>query len=82
MNQESADAARTPRLLRHYINGEFVASATTFADVSPVDGTLVAEAEISAMQARDPALAQAYAALSTLAARLAREGAALSRART
>lgn len=43
MNQEPADAARAPRLLRHYIDGEFVATATTFADVSPVDGTLVAQ---------------------------------------
>lgn len=40
--------------------------------------TAVVQAEITAMQARDPALAQAYAALSTLAARLAREGAALA----
>jgi len=28
----------TPSLLRHYIDGEFVASAKTFANVSPVDG--------------------------------------------
>ncbi len=36
--------------------------------------TAVVQAEIAALQASDPALAQAYEALSTLAARLAREG--------
>ena len=62
MNQESADAARTPRLLRHYINGEFVASATTFADVSPVDGTLVAQVCEADAAAVDQAVRAARAA--------------------
>ncbi|RDU96701.1 2-hydroxymuconic semialdehyde dehydrogenase [Trinickia dinghuensis] len=42
MNQEASGAAHAPRLFRHYIDGEFVASATTFDDLNPVDGTLVA----------------------------------------
>ncbi|QBR00955.1 2-hydroxymuconic semialdehyde dehydrogenase [Paraburkholderia pallida] len=42
MIPEASDTAHAPRLLRHYIDGEFVASTTTFDDLSPVDGTLVA----------------------------------------
>lgn len=62
MNQEPADAARAPRLLRHYIDGEFVASATTFADVSPVDGTLVAQVCEADAAAVDQAVRAARAA--------------------
>jgi len=30
-------------LLRHFIDGEFVASPTTFANVSPVDGQVLGQ---------------------------------------
>ena len=62
MNQEPAGAAHAPRLLRHYIDGEFVASATTFADVSPVDGTLVARVCEADAAAVDRAVRAARAA--------------------
>lgn len=39
---ETPDAESTGRLFRHYIDGEFIETATTFKDVSPVDGTIVA----------------------------------------
>jgi len=39
---ETPDAASTGRLFRHYIDGEFIGTATTFTDVSPVDGSIVA----------------------------------------
>ncbi|WP_176040596.1 2-hydroxymuconic semialdehyde dehydrogenase [Burkholderia stabilis] len=42
MTRETTDAARTPRLLRHYIDGAFVETARTFADTSPVDGSEIA----------------------------------------
>jgi aminomuconate-semialdehyde/2-hydroxymuconate-6-semialdehyde dehydrogenase len=31
----------SPALLRHYIGGEFVASAATFDNIAPVDGRLL-----------------------------------------
>ncbi|CAG4888810.1 2-hydroxymuconic semialdehyde dehydrogenase [Paraburkholderia saeva] len=43
MTFEPAAASRAPRLLRHYIDGEFVAGATTFPNLSPVDGTEIAQ---------------------------------------
>jgi aminomuconate-semialdehyde/2-hydroxymuconate-6-semialdehyde dehydrogenase len=42
VNRETTDAARPPRLLRHYIDGAFVETAQTFADTSPVDGREIA----------------------------------------
>jgi aminomuconate-semialdehyde/2-hydroxymuconate-6-semialdehyde dehydrogenase len=60
--QEASGAARVPRLLQNYIDGEFVASATTFDDLSPVDGTLVARVCEADAQAVDRAVRAAAAA--------------------
>ncbi|WP_028227936.1 2-hydroxymuconic semialdehyde dehydrogenase [Paraburkholderia ferrariae] len=62
MIQEASGAARAPRLLQNYIDGEFVASATTFDDLSPVDGTLVARVCEADAQAVDRAVRAAAAA--------------------
>src|SRR5579862_8013621 len=43
MTSESVATSRKPRLLRHYIDGEFVASAAMFPNLSPVDGTEIAQ---------------------------------------
>ena len=40
---ETVATPRASRLLRHYINGEFVTSGTTFSNLSPVDGTELAQ---------------------------------------
>lgn len=42
MSIEPVTASPQPRLLRHYIDGEFVAGDVTFQDLSPVDGSQVA----------------------------------------
>ncbi|MFC6312726.1 5-carboxymethyl-2-hydroxymuconate semialdehyde dehydrogenase, partial [Paraburkholderia dipogonis] len=37
-----AAAQRAQPLLRHYVDGEFIATATTFPNLSPVDGSVLA----------------------------------------
>lgn len=52
----------TPSLLRHYIDGEFVASAKTFANVSPVDGRVLGQVCEASREEVDRAVAAAKAA--------------------
>ncbi|WP_322063338.1 2-hydroxymuconic semialdehyde dehydrogenase [Paraburkholderia sp. J63] len=55
-------ARREPRLLRHYIDGEFVAGAAAFDDLSPVDGSLIARVCEADAAAVDRAVLAARAA--------------------
>ena len=43
MTFPQASASRAQPLLRHYIDGEFVATANTFPNISPVDGRELAQ---------------------------------------
>lgn len=62
MSIESVTASPQPRLLRHYIDGEFVAGDVTFQDLSPVDGSQVALVCEADAQAVDRAVRAARAA--------------------
>jgi 5-carboxymethyl-2-hydroxymuconic-semialdehyde dehydrogenase len=53
---------------RHWIGGERVASATTFEDVSPLDGTVIAEVSRGGQAEVDAAVAAAKAAFPAWAA--------------
>lgn len=52
----------------HYINGERVASATTFADYSPIDGSLLGEISAGGQREAELAVAAAKAAFPAWAA--------------
>jgi aminomuconate-semialdehyde/2-hydroxymuconate-6-semialdehyde dehydrogenase len=59
---EAKEVVGAARLFRHYVDGSFVDTATTFADVNPVDGTIVARVCEADEQTVDRAVRAARAA--------------------
>jgi len=64
----TADVAGVPVDTRHWIGGQRVASATTFEDVSPLDGTVIAHVSRGGQAEVDAAVAAARAAFPAWAA--------------
>ena len=62
MKVEAKEVVGAARLFRHYVDGSFVDTATTFADVNPVDGTIVARVCEADEQTVDRAVRAARAA--------------------
>ncbi|MCA8481478.1 2-hydroxymuconic semialdehyde dehydrogenase [Burkholderia multivorans] len=62
MTSQLTSTLRDPQLLRHYINGEFVASDTRFPNLSPVDGRKLADVCEADAALVDSAVRAAHAA--------------------
>lgn len=62
MTSQLASTSRDRQLLRHYVNGEFVESGTSFANLSPVDGRKLADVCEADAALVDSAIRAAHAA--------------------